>query len=112
MLRRFGWRWCWILTFGFLCLYIACNTLDVDGSEYDGRLGQALISTAADSEDIEKAFRGDPLCWELIGALAPSAISWCQRIDLRPRLYGRRPCRLPRRSLAVAVPSASSADPA
>jgi hypothetical protein len=95
-----------------LCLYIAFDALDVDGSAYHARLGQALISSAAGSEDIEKVSRGDLFPSGPIATLSIATIFRLGQVHVRPQLCRRCFFHLARRSLSVSVLSSSSADPA
>ena len=57
--RGLAWRWAWVLGFVLLCLYIAFDVLDLDGSQFPQRYGSAIVEQDA-TGDTERVLRGDP----------------------------------------------------
>lgn len=57
--RGLAWQWAWVLGFVLLCLYIAFDVLDLDGSQLPQGWGSAIVETDA-TGDAERMLRGDP----------------------------------------------------
>jgi len=116
-MRRLGsaWRWGWALGSALLCVYIAFDVLDLDGSQLQQRSGVAITAETSSAE-------ADRLLRESASAppvlLHPRALA--TDIGLRLHLAGTRlrPLRdgsfLPRRHLSRlgSRVSEQSADPA
>jgi hypothetical protein len=110
-MRRSCWRWCWLLTFCLLCLYIAFDTLDVDGSELRLRPGQDVIASAVDPDETDRAFRLDPLPPQRLAAPhgSPSPSRGTPEVRHRPR--SRDHLRPARRTPSTLPSAGASADP-
>jgi hypothetical protein len=116
MRRRVSmWQWGWTLGIALLCVYIAFDVLDLDGSQLQTRFG-AAITTAVTSAEADRIVRA---------SASPALIRLClpaSRVDTGLRLYPdgiryRSPqscCLLPRRHLSHldSRTSAQSPDPA
>ncbi len=102
-MRRLGkaWRWGWVLGFAFLCVYIAFDVLDLDGSQLQLRFG-AAITTATTTGESDRALRANiPLPPVRQPA---SALAGVSGLPLQPALTRQSPLRsrrlLPRRQPA------------
>ncbi len=106
------WRWCWVLAFGLLCVYMAFDTLDVDGSAFQAPFGQTRISALSDPIETDPLSRGDIPTFAFIATPKALAIASRERGDARSQPRSRARSRLPRGSLCNSLLSDSSVDPA
>jgi hypothetical protein len=55
--RRRLWNWCWALGFALICVYVAFDLLDIDGSDLRTRLGLRAVAAADAQGEAERTFR-------------------------------------------------------
>ncbi len=66
-----GWHWAWVLGFTFLCVYIAFDVLDLDGSQLAQRSGVAITTATSTGEaDRVRATAPPPPIWPYLPVLA------------------------------------------